>query len=97
VPPLDLLPGAHLRLDNLVLTPTTAFALLVSTASTAVCPQCQTASDRIHRASSGERPFVGASAAHLRGTTLRHCIGLVPKVPPALESRFGCRKEAGRD
>jgi transposase len=48
VPPLDLFPGANLRLDDLVLTPTTAIALLVSTTPTATCPQCQTASDRIH-------------------------------------------------
>ena len=48
MPPLDLFPGASLRLDDLVLTPTTAIALLVSTAPTATCPQCRTASDRIH-------------------------------------------------
>jgi transposase len=48
VPPLDLFPGANLRLDDLVVTPTTAIALLVSTAPTATCPQCGTASDRIH-------------------------------------------------
>jgi transposase len=48
LPPLDLFPGAGLRLDDLVLTPTTAVALLVSTAPTAVCPRCGTASDRIH-------------------------------------------------
>jgi transposase len=48
VPPLDLFPGAGLRLDDLVLTPTTAVALLVSTAPAAVCPRCGTASDRVH-------------------------------------------------
>ena len=48
MPPLDLFPGAGLRLGDLVLTPTTAVALLVSTAPTAVCPQCGTASDRVH-------------------------------------------------
>ena len=45
---LDLFPGAGLRLDDLVLTPTTAVALLVSVAATARCPRCGTASDRIH-------------------------------------------------
>src|SRR3954449_13553849 len=32
---------------------------------------------------SAERPFVGASAFHIPGATLRHCSGLVPAVPPA--------------
>jgi hypothetical protein len=45
---LELFPGAELRLDDLVLTPTTAVALLVSTAPTATCPQCGTACDRVH-------------------------------------------------
>jgi len=37
-----------LRLDDLVLTPTTAVALVVSTASSATCPHCGTLSDRVH-------------------------------------------------
>jgi transposase len=45
---LDLFPGADLRLDDLVLTPTPAVALLVSVAATARCPRCGTASDRVH-------------------------------------------------
>jgi transposase len=40
--------GAALRLDDLFLTPTATVALLVSTAATAVCPHCGTASDRLH-------------------------------------------------
>jgi transposase len=48
LPPLDLFPGAGLRLGDLVLTPTTAVVLLAATAPTAVCPQCGTASDRVH-------------------------------------------------
>jgi transposase len=48
LPSLDLFPDAGLRLDDLVLTPTTAVALLVSVAATARCPRCGTASDRIH-------------------------------------------------
>jgi transposase len=48
VPPLDLFPGAGLRPDDLVWTPTTAVALLVSTAPTALCPCCGTTSDRVH-------------------------------------------------
>ena len=45
--PLDLFPGAGLRLEDLVLTPTTAVAMLVCIAPTAVCPLCGTASVRI--------------------------------------------------
>jgi transposase len=37
-----------LRLDDLVLTPTTAVALVVSTAASAACPQCGIPSDRVH-------------------------------------------------
>lgn len=44
----DLLPTADLRLEDVVLTPTTAVALLVSTSATADCPRCGTPSDRIH-------------------------------------------------
>jgi hypothetical protein len=44
----DLFPGAGLRLDDLVLTPNTTFALLVATAPSAPCPRCGAASDRIH-------------------------------------------------
>lgn len=46
--PLDLASTANLHLDDLVLTPNTAVALLSSTALTAVCPHCGTPSDRIH-------------------------------------------------
>jgi transposase len=46
--PVDPFPGVGLRLDDLVLTQTTAVALLVSTTPTATCPRCGTASDRIH-------------------------------------------------
>jgi transposase len=37
-----------LRLDDIVLTPTTAVALVLSTASSAACPRCGTSSDRVH-------------------------------------------------
>jgi transposase len=46
--PVDLFAGAELRLENLVLTPTAAVALLVAQARTAACPRCGTPSDRIH-------------------------------------------------
>ncbi len=46
---LDTLPQCPgLRLDDLVLTPTTVVALLISTSSTAACPRCGTTTDRIH-------------------------------------------------
>src|SRR5262245_20109592 len=41
-------PAAGLRLDDLVLTPSTAVALLASTCPTAACPRCATFSDRVH-------------------------------------------------
>ncbi len=48
-PLLELRPdGAALHLEDFVFTPTAAVALLVSTAATAVCPRCGTASDRLH-------------------------------------------------
>ncbi len=39
---------AGLRLDDIVLPPTTAIALIVSTACSATCPRCGTPSDRVH-------------------------------------------------
>jgi transposase len=48
-PQLAVLPeGSGLRLDDLVLTPTVAVALVTSTTPTAVCPRCGTRSDRVH-------------------------------------------------
>jgi transposase len=44
----ELLPAAGLRLDDVVLTPSTAVALLVSTSPTAACPRCATACDWVH-------------------------------------------------
>src|SRR5215471_2565886 len=38
----------RLRLDDVILTPSTAFALVVSTAPSSPCPRCGTPSDRIH-------------------------------------------------
>jgi transposase len=43
-----LFAGADLRLDDLVLTPSTAVVLLAATAPTAACPCCGAASDRVH-------------------------------------------------
>jgi len=46
--PAHLFADAGLRLDDLVLTPTTAVVLLVATSPTAPCPRCGAPSDRIH-------------------------------------------------
>ena len=46
--PADLFAGAGLRLDDLVVTPTTAVVLLVATTPTAPCPRCGTATGRVH-------------------------------------------------
>src|SRR6516162_11040868 len=40
--------SSSLRLDDLILTPSTAVALLVATAPSSPCPHCGTASDRVH-------------------------------------------------
>src|SRR5215211_5823159 len=64
-PALDC-PG--LRLDDLVLSPTTAVALLTSTAATAACPRCGTPSDRVH---SHYRRTVADLPAHDRPLVLR--------------------------
>src|SRR5262249_52722496 len=49
---------------------------------------------------SAERPFAGASAFHIPGATLRHCIGLVPVVLPASTEHgkrtIGVPQELGR-
>src|SRR5262249_44305325 len=47
-----------------------------------------------------ERPFVGASAVHIPGATLRHCSGLVTAVLPAStehgQRTIGVPQELGR-
>src|SRR5262249_37018620 len=47
-----------------------------------------------------ERPFVGASAFHIPGATLRHCTGLVSAVLPASTEQgkrtLGVPQELGR-
>lgn len=58
--------GAALRLDALFLTATAEVALLVSTAATAVCPRCGTASDRLHsryRRTVADLPYQGRPLA----------------------------------
>jgi transposase len=81
-----------LRLDNLVLTPTTAFAFLVSTASTAVCPQCQTASDRIH---SRYRRTVADLPAQGRVVVLRLLVRKFRCLKPDCQQRIFCERLLG--
>jgi hypothetical protein len=45
---VDFFTTAGLRLDDLVLTPSTAVALLVCTSATAACPRCGSISDHVH-------------------------------------------------
>jgi hypothetical protein len=44
----ELFAAAGLRLEDLVLTPSLAVALLAPPAATADCPRCGTPSDRVH-------------------------------------------------
>jgi hypothetical protein len=51
--PVEVSAGAGLRLEDLVLTPTTAVALLVAEARTAACPRCGTPSSRPRNSAGG--------------------------------------------
>jgi len=89
VPPLDLFPGASLRLDDLVLTPTTAVALLASTTPTATCPQCGTASDRLH---SRYRRTVADLPAQGRVVVLRLLVRKFRCLKPDCQRRIFCER-----
>ncbi len=91
MPPLDLFPGAGLRLANLVLTPTTAVALLVCTAPAAVCPRCGTASDRVH---SRYRRTVADLPAQGRGVVLRLVVRRFRCLRPDCPRRIFCERLA---
>jgi transposase len=68
-PSPDPLPGCPgLRLDDVLLTPTTVVALLASTADSAPCPLCGTPSDRVH---SHYRRTVADLPCHERPVALR--------------------------
>jgi transposase len=64
----DLCPVAGLRLDDLILTPNAAVALLVSTAASAPCPRCGALSDSVH---SRYRRTVADLPCHGRPVALR--------------------------
>jgi transposase len=89
LPPLDLFPGAGLRLEDLVLTPTTAVVLLLSTAPTAVCPQCGAASDRIH---SRYRRIVADLPGQGRGVVLRLVVRRFRCIRPDCSQRIFCER-----
>ncbi len=83
---LDTLPDSTgLRLDDLVLTPHTAVALVTSTAPTANCPRCGTPSDRVH---GHYRRTVADLPCHHRTVVLRLAVRrfrcLVPGCPQAV-------------
>src|SRR5215472_7225000 len=64
--PVELFTGAEVRLDDFVLTPTTAVLLLVATSPTAACPRCGVPSDRVHsryRRTAADLPLRGRHVA----------------------------------
>ena len=91
MPPFDLFPGAGLHLDDLVLTPTAAVALLVSTAPTVVCPRCGAASDRVH---SRYRRTVADLPAQGRGVVLRLVVRRFRCIRPDCPRRIFCERLA---
>src|SRR6516225_4291416 len=85
--PLPQCPG--LRLDDLVRTPTTVVALLLSTSSTAACPCCGTATDRIpsrYRRTVADRPCHGRIRVLRLGVRRFRCRN------PACTQRIFCQR-----
>jgi transposase len=87
---LDTLPQCPgLRLDDLVLTPTTVVALLISTSSTAACPRCGTTTDRIH---SHYRRTVADLPCHGRILALRLVVRRFRCTNPACTQHIFCER-----
>jgi len=87
---LDTLPQCPgLRLDDLVRTPTTVVALLVSTFSSAACPRCGTTSDRIH---SHYRRLVADLPCHGRILVLRLLVRRFRCINPACTQHIFCER-----
>jgi transposase len=87
---LDTFPQCSgLRLDDLVLTPTTVVALLISTSSTAACPCCGIATDRIH---SHYRRTVADLPCHGRILALRLCVRRFRCSNPACTQHIFCER-----
>lgn len=87
---LDTLPQCPgLRLDDLVLTPTTVVALLLSTSSTAACPRCGITTDRIH---SHYRRTVADLPCHGRILALRLLVRRFRCINPACTQHIFCER-----
>lgn len=84
---LPLCPG--MRLDDLVLTPTTVVALLVSTSSTTACPRCATTTDRVH---SHYRRTVADLPCHGRILALRLLVRRFRYTNPACTQHIFCER-----
>ncbi len=78
-----------MRLDDLVLTPTTVVALLVFTTLTAACPRYGTASDRVH---SRYPRIVADLPAEGRLVILRLVVRNFPRVRPDCPRRIFCER-----
>ena len=85
----DLFPGAGLRLDDLVLTPTTAVALLVATAASTPCPRCGTPSDRVH---SRYRRTVADLPCQGRPVALRQVVRRFRCIEPGCPQAIFCER-----
>jgi transposase len=88
----DLVPAAGLRLDDLVLTPSTAVALLVSTSTTAACPHCGTPSPIVH---SRYRRTVADLPCQGRPVALRLVVRKFRCTHPGCPRRIFCERLPG--
>src|SRR5581483_8588460 len=87
---LDTFPQCPgLRLDDLVLTPTTVVALLICTSSTAACPRCGTTTDRIH---SHYRRLVADLPCHGRIFVLRLLVRRFRCINPPCTQHIFCER-----
>jgi transposase len=92
VPFADLVATTGLRLDDLVLTPNTAVALIVSTALTAACPRCGTPSYSVH---SRYRRTVADLPSQDRSVALRLVVRKFRCADAACPQRIFCERLPG--
>ena len=91
---LDTLPQCiGLRLDDLVLTPNWAAALVASTSATAACPRCGTPSDRVH---SHYRRTVADLPCRDRPLAVRLLVRRFRCINPACPQRVFCERRCRR-
>ncbi len=89
----DPLPECEgLRLDDLVLTATTAVAVVVSTSTTVPCPRCGTASDRVH---SRYRRMVADLPGPSRPLALRLVVRRFRCITPNCPQQIFCERLPG--